>query len=442
MDRDRSRERRERGPVVLAVSIAVGAVCLALASTAVAAGPGEEDGAKGLFFARKGDCDRAARYLEAALAAHPTHQRPTWEVALADCRKAAGDLIAASALYRKVLAETPARGWGRPDYNAAKAAKQKADEVEARIPTLRLRLGATYEGLEVAIDGVRVTDLDLELRVRPGSPVALTARARGRRPLADTLTLREGERRVVVLALEPSGAHASGDDDARPASAAPTDWLGFRYYGVVIPRFVMRLVADGGTNLVVPGGAFTYTTRTKRADLTFALGYLSYAMGATPFKPHGQPDTEWELVGSTLQGFTASVEMLWTFPMDAAERASFRIGGALGFGWMALGDMTRVQSYPATGMPGDPATYLPCRGPNNPMGTFRYCNALDKDATHYPGYTEPDWFHGGIRPSLFPWVVLPQLGFSFKPSRVVAIDLDTGVSISGFLTSLGVRVGL
>ena len=65
-----------------------------------------------------------------------------------------------------------------------------------------------------------------------------------------------------------------------------------------------------------------------------------------------------------------------------------------------------------------------------------------KDATHYPGYTEPDWFHGGIRPSVFPILVLPQLGLTFHPSRTTAIDLDTGVSISGILTSLGFRVGL
>ena len=76
------------------------------------------------------------------------------------------------------------------------------------------------------------------------------------------------------------------------------------------------------------------------------------------------------------------------------------------------------------------------------FGTFTYCNALDKDAAHYPGYTEPDWFHGGIRPSIFPWLVLPQVGLTFHPSRTVAIDLDTGISLSGILTSLGFRVAL
>ena len=109
--------------------------------------------------------------------------------------------------------------------------------------------------------------------------------------------------------------------------------------------------------------------------------------------------------------------------------------------------MYRVQAYPpnfkpGVVTPGNPYTYLACRGPNNPRGTYAYCNELDADASHYPGYTEPDWFHGGIRPSLFPWLVVPQLGLSFRPASNVAIDVDTGVSISGILTTLGVRFGL
>jgi hypothetical protein len=210
----------------------------------------------------------------------------------------------------------------------------------------------------------------------------------------------------------------------------------------VIPRFALNLVADGGTNVVVPGGAFTFTARTSGPELTVALGYLSYRMGDTPFKPRGAPDTEWEFIGSSMQAFTATLDVMWAFPLDAAERVSFRVGGSVGLGWMALGDMTRVHVYPANGVPGDPSTYMKCLGPNDPRGTYRYCNTLDPDAAHYPGYTEPDWFHGGIRPSIFPWLVLPQVGLSFRPARAVAIDLDTGASLSGFLTSLGVRFGL
>ncbi len=327
----------------------------------------------------------------------------------------------------------------RADFNAAKAAKKKSADVDARIPTLHFRTADEVPRLVVEVDGAAVDDLDAERRVAPDVAVAVKAHAPGRRDFTESVVLNEGERRVVVLRLPRLGPPGKVK---KPGGPAPTSWLGVRYYGAVIPKFVMNIFADGGTNLVVPGGAFTFTTRTSDVDLTVALGYLSYRMGNTPFKPHGEPDTEWEFVGSTLQALTASVDLMWSFPIDAAKTWVFRLGGSVGLGWMFLGDMTRVQSYPANGQPGNPYTYLECLGPNNPRGTYRYCNALDKDANHYPGYTEPDWFHGGIRPSLFPWLVLPQIGLTFHPSRTTAIDLDTGVSISGFLTSLGFRVGL
>jgi hypothetical protein len=174
-------------------------------------------------------------------------------------------------------------------------------------------------------------------------------------------------------------------------------------------------------------------------------------MGDTAIKPRGEPATEWEFMSSNLQALTATVDLMWSFPLNSERDAFFRIGGAAGFGYMFLGDLSRVQSYPKDpNHPGDPSTWLKCVGPNNPgpgtpnypMGTFRYCNALDKDAAHYPGYSEPDWFHHGIRPLVFPWLVLPQFGFSFRPARNVAIDIDTGLSISGFLTTAGFRVGL
>ena len=107
-----------------------------------------------------------------------------------------------------------------------------------------------------------------------------------------------------------------------------------------------------------------------------------------------------------------------------------------------LGDLTRTQAFPSGFKPGDPYTYQKCNGPNDPRGSFRYCNTLDKDAAHYDGYAEPSWFNGGIRPLIFPWLVLPELGFTWKPTPSIAVDLEGGVTLSGFLTGLGVRVGL
>ena len=61
---------------------------------------------------------------------------------------------------------------------------------------------------------------------------------------ADQVVLNEGERRVVLLRLEPLGGAAKAPPRSAPGPSvpAPTSWLGVRYYGVVLPKFVMNLV--------------------------------------------------------------------------------------------------------------------------------------------------------------------------------------------------------
>jgi hypothetical protein len=422
----------ERGRLDHATAAAlVGVAALLATGPSSAAPPGDAEAQRGLFFARQRNCTKATPLLETA---ERQFHRPSTAVPLADCYLATGDLVRAASIYRRVAGEKPpVRGWGRPDYNARKAAKQKADDAEARLPTLRFRIAGDYDDLELEVDGATVADPTAELKVAPDVAVSIAARAKGRKDFADRVVLNEGEHRVITVRLAPVGGPKIAPTPAARA-ASPTSWLGVRYYGVVIPRFLMNLVAGGGTNLVVPGGAFTFTTQAGDAELTFGLGYMSFRMGDTLFLPHGDPGTDWEFVSSTLQAITATVDLMWSFPLDARGTVSFRAGGAVGLGWMGIGDLYRVQAYPANG------TYLKCLGPNDPWGTFRYCNGLAGD--HYPGYTEPDWFHHGIRPSVFPWLVLPQVGLSFRPSPTIAVDVDTGATVTGFLTSVGMRVGL
>src|ERR1700723_2888585 len=93
-------------------AVAVALATLLAAGRAGAAGPGDEEGAKGLFFARRGECDKATRFLEQA---ERIRHRPSSALALADCRLAGGDLLGASELYQQVAADKPVRGWTRPD---------------------------------------------------------------------------------------------------------------------------------------------------------------------------------------------------------------------------------------------------------------------------------------------------------------------------------------
>ena len=108
----------------------------------------------------------------------------------------------------------------------------------------------------------------------------------------------------------------------------------------------------------------------------------------------------------------------------------------LGSGFFAFGSLYRTQAFPMSLSPSDPGDYRKCIGPNNPAGTYRYCNQLRDDDDHYGGYKEPGWTKGGRRPDVFPWVALPELGVSWSASKSFVLDLDFGLSIGGMMVAL------
>jgi len=437
----RGRARRSRrGWLRACVAVSL----LACSSVALGA-PGDAEGKKGLAAAKRGDCVAAVPLLEdAELARH----RPATAVALADCYVSLGDLLRAAELFHAVADEQPLKSWSRADRDAARKAPDKAREVDERIPTLRLRIAEAYPELEVEIDGRPVTDLDTPMQLPPDLSVAVTVRASGRKEHRQKVVLGEGERRVVAVRLEPKGSPVvEGPDTAetpRPARTekAPKNWIGGRFRGITVPQFVMNFFGDGGTTVFAPGGVFTFTTATSDADVVIGLGYASYRMGATPYKPKGTPPTEWEILESDLMALYATVDLIWSVPLDDAGRWSFRFGGGVGVGWTFAGDLYRTQAYLPDGAPDDPSALVKCEGPNDPSGTYEYCNQLDKDFDHYDGFAEPSWFSGGARPLVFPWLAFPLVGLSYRASRTVVLDLEAGVSLTGILGSAGIRFGL
>ncbi len=417
----------------LAAALALAAL---FAGGAAQAGP-REAAQKGVYFAKRGECVKAIPFLEEAeLANH----RPSIALSLADCYVATGELVKASDLYHAIADEKPQRSWVRGDHNAQAAAKKKGPAIDARIPTLRVEPAEDYPELEVTLNGRALDDVRAEKRVSPDTSIEIVARAKGYRELRDKVVLNEGERLVLPIQLTREGP---AKPPAPPPPKEKTRWLGARYRGTIFPSFLFKAFADGGTTVVSPGGGITFTTpAAEGTDIVVSIGYASFVMGKTPFKAKDTPDTEWEHVWSDMHALFATLDLVWSFPIDTAKKWFFRVGGGVGVGWTFLGDLHRVQVYPKNGKASDPATYAECRGPNNPKGTFRYCNALDKDAEHYGNFAEPDWAHGGIRPRVFPWLVLPELGISWRPSPSVMIDLEAGVSLTGIMTGLGVRFGL
>ncbi len=419
-------------PHGLRFGISVGVVTAVLSGSTVAVASPEADGRKGLALARKGNCVEALPLLETAEAAR---HRPETAVALADCYVKLGALQNAKVLYDVVAVETPERSHSRADRNAMASVRKKLKDLEPRIPTLVFTIPAEYADVVVKVNDDVVDNPTEPHPYDPNDDLLLTISAKGHVPHTEKIALAERERRVFEVKLEKAKPKAP------PPSKEPRNYLGANYRGYILPRFLTGFFGEGGQTFVAPGAGLTFTRVSGEFDLTFSVDYASFSLGPTPFKPSDTPDTEYEIIESSLASLHATLELHWNKPLDAKKRVRLRIGGGLGFGVMGFGELYRTQAYPASFVPGDPYTYLPCQGPNNPGGSFRYCNQLDKDATRYPGYTEPSWFNGGVRPTIYPWFALPIIGLSFRPTPRIAIDLDVAPSIAGILTSAGMRVG-
>jgi tetratricopeptide (TPR) repeat protein len=417
--------------------------CIAALARPAWAAPADVQANRGLAFAKRGDCVKAVPLLEEA---ELKRHRPHTALALADCYVALGELLRASELYHATAAEKPARTFTWYDRLAIKRAKKKAENVDKRIPTIAFAAEEDYEDLEIEIDGREVTDPEQPRKAPPDVTLTITARAKGYEDMTEELVLNEGERRVLEIRLTPLPAPRKNPTKRPPRPAKrggrPTTWLGGGYQGFVVPQFLFGMFGEGGRTMLAPGAELTLTVRASDVDLAFSLAYASFRVGETPFKPSGSPDTDWEILESDLQALIAAAHLAWDIPLNDAGTVAFRVGGGIGVGWTFLGDLYRTQSYPPEGAGDDPYLWQKCQGPNDPAGTYLYCNQLDHDADHYFGYVEPSWFEGGRRPLLFPWLALPELGLAFHPSRTFAIDVQIGLSLTGILTGLGVRFGL
>jgi hypothetical protein len=404
------------------------------------AGRPEWAAARGLALAKKGDCVAATPLLEEAeLARH----RPSTASALAGCYVSLGDLLRAAELYHAIADEEPQRGWTVADRRAAKDAKKKADDVDARIPTITLSIPEAYENLDVLINGKSWSDPLEPKKVAPDTTVEIEAQAKDTEVYTTKIVLAEGERLVLELRLvRKSKSKQKPPGPAATRADRPSTWLGARFRGFLMPKFMVNTAFDSGATLFAPGAGLTVATKAGEAMLVFSAAYANYRVPEMPIKPVGKPDTEYEIVESDLQALFATMDILWSKELDDKGNWSARLGLGIGVGWFFYGNLYRTQAYPTTQSGNDPYLYAKCRGPNNPFGSFRYCNQLDADADHYPGYTEPSWIEGGYLPTVFPFLAFPELGLSWTPAPNVALDLEVAATVSGIMMGLGFRYGL
>lgn len=211
-------------------------------------------------------------------------------------------------------------------------------------------------------------------------------------------------------------------------------FVGLRYRGVIVPKFMMNLFGDGGTTVYVHSVGPEFAIRKDAFEYNFGLWYAMYSMDPTPFKASSDPAAAWEIVESEIKAVYLTADFLWSH--DFTPEFAFNYGVGAGFG-IVFGDLKRTQAYPGpNGNVNTGEGFLPCASQGVPDPSF--CGS---DNNHYAGYTEPSWADGGSKPIVFPWFVL-QTGLRYKPHRNFVSRLDAGFGTSGFFVGIGADYGI
>jgi hypothetical protein len=258
---------------------------------------------------------------------------------------------------------------------------------------------------------------------------------------------------------EPAAsASAEASDSNAPAEAAAVDdtaespsksykFVGLRYRGTIIPKFLEHLfVNEGGTLYSNTFGA-EYDMRKDGKSLIAWLTYTEYGFGSdTLFWQKGtkDEDSNYSDVNSGLKAIYIGIDELWSAPL--APHLDFEYGFGVGLGFI-FGSLTNdwvfqvADNTPGALVGSNGHSYLPCQTTNDGHGCDPM-NHTTPNPAKVGGYTEPNWFGGGSIPVVFPHIAIPQFSLRYKPIPEMEARLSLGFSITGFWFGLSADYGL
>lgn len=264
------------------------------------------------------------------------------------------------------------------------------------------------------------TAADDEKQEKPPAPEATPAE-----------TAQEATPEPAAPAAEAADETA-GDEAGSPANS---DYLlGVRYRGLFIPKAVLNWFIEGGRSLYVNGIGPEFSIRDDNVEYVLSAWLALYQMDPVALKGSSDAEEAWEIVDSRMKSLYLTFDYLWHHPFSRTLELSYGGGAGLGF---LFGDLHRTQATLSTGgSKGDPGAYVKCDGIDMPSRD--YCDNINN---HYDGYGEPNWFHGGAKPVLFPWVT-GQIGLRYQPHPKFVARLDLGLGTSGLYFGVGADYGL
>jgi hypothetical protein len=233
--------------------------------------------------------------------------------------------------------------------------------------------------------------------------------------------------------------------DTREDSNKSYKFIGLRYRGTLIPRFIENLFVNEGGNFYSNSIGIEFDMRKGGSSTIPWIQYTDYNTGDTLFWQKGTADiaSNYSVVNSSLKAVYLGVDELWSIPL-VENKLDFEYGFGVGIGAI-FGNLVNNWVYdsgnggPLEGSNGH--HYTPCPSQNGQTG----CQTGDhQNATiaKVGGYVEPNWFNGGSVPVIFPHISVPQFSLRYKPIKQFEARLTLGFSLTGFYFGLSGDYGL
>ena len=282
------------------------------------------------------DANDLAGALQSFQAADALMQVPTTGLEVARTELAMGKLIEAHDKLLAVARTTPVPGEPRPFAEARAAADTLGNDVEARIPTLKITLIglATGQTPRVAVDGAEIPPAALVAprAIDPGHHV-VTANADGP-PKTQELDIAERETKEVTLDL--SVAPPPSPPPSEPDGSPRNHTLSFIGFGVgaagIIAGSVTGLLAISSFNSAKSKGCVgnrcppasdgdldTASTMATISDVAFIVGGVGVAVGVVGLFVGNKGSSDTNAPGGTA-AFTVSP---WLGPGSAGLHGTF-----------------------------------------------------------------------------------------------------------------------
>jgi hypothetical protein len=223
-------------------------------------------------------------------------------------------------------------------------------------------------------------------------------------------------------------------------------FVGIRYRGDVIPKFLINAFVDDGATIYSNAVGLELDSRKDGFSTVFNLTLQNYNTGDLLFLQKDKPTTanNYSVINSSLNAVYAAVDLLWSVPLDTAHHWDFEYGIGVGLG-VVFGDLRDdwVYAAGANGPYYDPVTnqhFQQC--PNTTVDPNCNPGAHSNATINKVGNYSEQAGIAGPKPILFPMVNFPDIGLRYKPVKNFEARLGLGFSLTGFWFGISGDYGL